>query len=352
MLVNSADSHVLEPDRLWLDALPAAQRDLAPQSHLVDGAELLVIEGRQMRRTLPDVNVSMRPPGAYEPVARAKDLDADGIWGELMFPSVGMWCYLIQDPALMAACCRVYNEWVVDAFVRTSPRFRAVAMLPVIDVGAALGELSRVADAGFRAVLLPSTPPEGSHYNHPGYDPLWAALQETGIRACFHVGTGMHPVVERGAGAAVINYVETFFPPQRSLTYLVSAGVLDRYPDLHFLFIEGGASWLPSAMERMDEAYKEHGRWVKPPLSMLPSEFIRRQVHVSFQHDRAALQTLDITGLDAIMWGSDYPHLEGTWPHSREVLDDLLATVDESAREAIAGGTLARLFDIPAPVVA
>jgi predicted TIM-barrel fold metal-dependent hydrolase len=148
----------------------------------------------------------------------------------------------------------------------------------------------------------------------------------------------------------VINYVETFIPPMRTLTHLVSAGVLDRHPDVHVLFIEGGASWLPSAMERMDEAYLQHQRFVRPKLSMLPSDFVRRQVHASFQHDKAALRTLDITGVQAIIWGSDYPHLEGTWPGSQETLREILVGIDKADADAIAGGTLSQLFDLPAPV--
>jgi predicted TIM-barrel fold metal-dependent hydrolase len=303
-----------------------------------------------MRRTVPAINETVRPPGAYEAAQRLKDLDADGIWGELQFPSIGLWCYLIEDTTLFRACAQTYNDWVLDAFERASDRFRTVAMLPMRDVGASVGELYRIADLGFRAALLPTTTTAGEPWNSPIYDPLWDALQETGVHACFHVGTGMHPVVERGPGAAVINYVETFFPPQRALIYLVSSGVLDRYPDIHFLFIEGGASWLASAMERMDEAYIEHRHWVRPELSMLPSEFVKRQVHCSFQHDRGALRTLDITGVDAVLWGSDYPHLEGTWPNSRAVIEGVVADVaDPAAADAITGGTLARLFDLPAP---
>src|SRR5204863_2983040 len=138
-------------------------------------------------------------------------------------------------------------------------------------------EVQRVAGLGYRAVLIPATPP--APYNDARYEPLWASLAETGLQPCFHVGTGSDPMVTRGAGGAIVNYVETFFPIQRSALYLVAAGVFDRHPDLHLLCVEGGASWLPGLMERMDEAALNHADWVSPKLSTMPSEIVRRNVH-------------------------------------------------------------------------
>ena len=301
---------------------------------LAGNLEVLVVEGREVRRSIPDVNEKTRPPGAYDPVDRLLDLDRDGIWAELLFPSVGLWCYLIEDRTLLAACARVVQRVGARRLLGLLPAVRGSGDVADPRHRRRRAEIARVADAGFKAVLMPATPPADKPYNADAYEPLWVELEAAGLHVCFHVGTGSHPIVERGAGGAIINYVETFFPPQRTLTYLVSAGVLDRHPTLQFFFIEGGASWLPSAMERMDEAFSQHGRWVSPALSMPPSEFVKRQVHASFQHDRAALQTLDITGPDAIMWGSDYPHLEGTWPTSQAVLDDIFAGVDDATRRA------------------
>ena len=205
-------------------------------------------------------------------------------------------------------------------------------------------EIHRIAGLGYRAALIPATPP--TPYNDEVYEPLWATLAETGLHPCFHVGTGSDPMVTRGAGGAIVNYVETFFPIQRSTLYAVSSGVFDRYPDLHLLCVEGGASWLPGLMDRMDEAAITHTEWVKPQLSMLPSEFVRRNVHATFQHDKAIIMTLDVTGIDSVMWGSDYPHLEGTWPNTQKVLDDIFDGVAEPVRSAITGGTLGRLFQV------
>jgi predicted TIM-barrel fold metal-dependent hydrolase len=177
---------------------------------------------------------------------------------------------------------------------------------------------------------------------------LWDAAEQTGLRICLHVGTGHFPIVERGAGGAIVNYVESVIPTQRALAYFVSAGILDRHPDLKLILVEGGVSWLPGMMDRLEEGYRQHARFVRPKLSLSPSELIRRQVHATFQHDRALLDTINTTGTDALLWGSDYPHLEGTWPHTRETLDDIFSGASSAVRKSITHDNFAKLFELPA----
>jgi predicted TIM-barrel fold metal-dependent hydrolase len=343
----SADSHVLEPNELWLD-LPAALRDRGPRTVVEESRELVFFDGQFIKRDPIDFAESIRPPGAASVIPRIADLDAENIWAEVLYPSAGLWIYLTKDGELATACAQIYNDWLLDSFMKASPRFVGVALLPVADVKMACKELERVASLGYKAVLLPCSPPN-SLYNSDEFEPLWRAAEEANLRLCFHVGTGDFPIVERGSGGAVINYVETFYPPQRAVSYLVAAGVLDRHPSLHAVFVEGGASWLPALMERMDEGYKQHHRFVDPVLSALPSDIIARQVHATFQHDRALLSTLDITGLGAVMWGSDYPHLEGTWPNSKQILDDLFSDSADDVRQAVTCDNVMELFNIPAP---
>ena len=126
--------------------------------------------------------------------------------------------------------------------------------------------------------------------------------------------------------------------------------MLDSHPTLQVSFVESGGSWLPAVMERMDEAQRQYGTWfLRPQLPMLPSEYVKRQVHVSFQHGRNVLSVLDICGLDALMWGSDYPHLEGTYPNTKQVLDSIFEGVSDAVRRAITGDNFAKLFRVPEP---
>jgi predicted TIM-barrel fold metal-dependent hydrolase len=351
VIVNSADSHVLEPVDLFTLNVPAKLRDRAPRTvKRDDGREIIYLNDEIVFRMAQDLPEAIRADGHGDPVARIKDLDNQGVWGELIFPSIGLWVYLATDPELAYACARVYNDWLSDEFMKYSPRFAGAALIPTVDPAQAVKEMERVKGLGYQAVNIP-VHPIGTRYNDTALDVMWAAATDLDLNVCIHVGTGTDPIYERGAGAAVINYTETFVPAQRAIEYLVAGGALDRHPDLQVIVIEGGASWLPSLMERMDEGFRQHGRWVDPKLSMLPGEFIRRQVHTSFQHDRAALSTLHITGVEAILFGTDYPHLEGTYPNTPAALREIFEGVPDDIRAAVSGGNLAKLIDFgPAPV--
>jgi predicted TIM-barrel fold metal-dependent hydrolase len=352
--IHSADSHVLEPQDLWEKELPSKYTERALKVIREGNEEVAVIDGIESRRARIDkgdsaTGVGPRPPGHSEPSARLDDLDDQGICAELLFPSLGLWIYRTQDAELAMAHARLYNDWLADQFLRHSDRFVGVAILPVNDTDQAIAELHRVADMGFQGVNLPIVPPDDRPYNDPVHEPLWDALSETGLKLCAHTGTGSEPIIARGLGGAVINFAVNGLPPQAMIAYLVGSGVLDRHPDLHVVLVEGGASWLPALMEHMDEGYIQHGRWARPALSAMPSEIARRQVHVSFQHDRAVLYTIEITGTDALLWGSDYPHLEGTWPNTKSEIEKIFDGVDDvSVRHALLGGSFEKLFKVPA----
>jgi predicted TIM-barrel fold metal-dependent hydrolase len=352
-IANSADSHVLEPEDVWRRNVPSKLRDRAMRTERKsENLEVIYLDNKIIRRQPPSFAEMQRPPGAYDVTERIKDLEEQGVWHEVVYPSGGLWVALAEDPELEQALCRVYNEWLLGSFLAASSRFIGVAMVPVRDRALAVAEARWAKEQGYKAIMLACTPPGDARYNSEEYEPLWSEAEEMGLRICFHVGTGMDPIVESGSGGAVINYLETFIPAQRGLSYLVASGVLDRHPDLHFLFVEGGASWLAGVIERLDEGYRQHNIWARPKLSVSPGELVRRQVHVTFQHDRAALFTTEISGLGSVMWGSDYPHLEGTFPNTRRAVEDVFAGVPDDVRAAATFGNLARVFDVPPPPAA
>jgi predicted TIM-barrel fold metal-dependent hydrolase len=345
---NSADSHILEPDDLWTANLPEALAQRAPRSEQRGEHEITIVDGQLVRRD-PIAFLGARPPGAHNAKDRLVDLDEQGVWAEAVFPSIAMWTAMINDPDLVRACCRVYNDWVFGELLDTSPRFVPAAMLSMVDTGDAVTELQRTREMGFAAMFLATTPPPGRDFNDEVWDPLWAAACEAGVVLCFHVGTGGVQKVARGPGGAIINYVETFFPAQRTVTHLVAGGALDRYPALRVFIAEAGASWVPALADRMDEAYRQHQRFVRPLLSVLPSELIYRQVYTSFQHDRTAVQVVTGMGYEHVMWGTDYPHLEGTYPDTQRVLAELFDDVPDSVRELITLAVFSDLFGTSLP---
>jgi predicted TIM-barrel fold metal-dependent hydrolase len=355
-LVNSADSHVVEPLDLWQQRLPKHLRDRAPRIEEVGGKWTFVVEGLPPRNMggAGDAKSKNKQatgfrPGGSDPDLRAQDLDEDGVWGEVLYPTIALFGFMIPDAELRWATARAYNDWLAETFTAASKRFAGAAMIPVQEIDAAVEEIERVARLGMRSVMLPMQAPDAQPYNTDRYDPVWAAAQAHGMPVSFHVGTGANPVHERGPGGAVINYVEVGLGAQRTLAYLAASGVLERFPELHVVMVECGAGWLSWLMERMDEAFEEHAGWVKPKLAEPPSFYVRRQGHVTFGNDGAGVVNRELTGIEPLLWASDYPHPEGTWPHTQETLTRIFAGVDERERRLITIDNTARLYGLEPP---
>ena len=364
---NSADSHALEPDSLFWDRMAPDLADRMPRSVVdEDGQwETIYVDGQSFRRRTPRpiregdlAGMSMgdifehRAPGANDPALRLKDLDQEGIWAEVIFPSIGLWNASIRDPGLMREGARVVNDWAHESFLLASPRYVPTASLSLLSVDDAVHELQRTASMGFRAVFLPPHPPLSQpDFHRKEWDPLWSAAEDSGTIIAFHIGSEPVEIDEKrsghlfgGPGGAVLNYVETTYGGQRAVTKLVASGALDRHPGLKVLVAEAGAAWAPFLGDRMNEAYRQHSAWVEPKLSLSPKEYIYRQVYASFQHDPTAVQTVVGMGWQNVLWGSDYPHLEGTFGHTQETLHELFDDVSDEVRHRITVGAFQELF--------
>ena len=345
---NSGDSHAMEPDDLWERELPPSLAERGPRVSRDERMETVHVDDQVAFRTLASfADAGSSAPGARDPKLRLADLDEEGVWGQLMFPSRGLWVTLATDPVLYEACARVYNDWMLSDMMSVSPRLVGVAMLSSLSTDDAVAELQRVVSLGYQAVMVPCTAPEGRGYNDEVWDPLWAAAEEAGVVVAFHVGTGASPKAIKGPGAVVSNYVETFVPGQRVVSHLVASGALERHPGLRVLIAEGGASWVPALADRMDEGWRQHGQFATPKLTKLPSETIFEQVYASFQHDRSAVPAFAAMGYPNVMWGDDYPHMEGTYGHTQKTLHELFDGVAPETRFALTEGTFGRLFTVP-----
>lgn len=360
-LVNSADSHVVEPLDLWVQRLPAQLRARAPRIEEVDGRWVFMVEGMPPRRMggppadddkddAKEKKATGFRAGGSDPDKRKDDLDEDGVWGEVLYPTIALFGFMIPDSELRWATARAYNDWLAETFAAASKRFAGAALIPVQEPDEAVREIERVAGLGLRSIMLPMQPPAGAPYNTDRYDPVWAAAQAHGVPVSFHVGTGANPVTERGLGGAVINYVEVGLGAQRTLAYLATSGVLERFPELHVVMVECGAGWLSWLLERMDEAFEEHAQWVNPKLAEPPSFYVRRQGHVTFGNDAAGVVNREFTGVAPLLWASDYPHPEGTWPYTQQTLERIFAGVDAEPRRRITYETTAKLYGLEAPV--
>lgn len=245
----SADSHVEEPGSLWATNLPARLRDglppeLGPDFHAASQFALRIgVEEYFDAKEITDAAVASGATDIDSLRELTVDVDRrfaimrrDGISGECIYPTSGLYVWNIQDPELGAACCRLYNDWIHDRLESRSARFRCAGMIPTWDVDVAIAEVRRIAALGLASAMLPlvGTP----EYNHRQWKPLWAAIEETGLPVVMHQGSGHDMLFYRGPGASVSNLLATQSMAPRGASLLALSGVLADHPALHFVFVE------------------------------------------------------------------------------------------------------------------
>ena len=340
----STDAHVTEPIELYSERLDTDLRHRAPHIDTRNGWRVLVVEGLSSRKLMSAGEREVAVVGDWDIATRVRDQERDGVSAEVVFPTFALQaCFSSDDPTLQRALCRAYNDWATEV-LGGHHRILPVGLVPAIDIEEAIREVQHVAEAGFRALFLPARVPSRP-YNDGAYDPLWAAITETGLPVTFHSGTGYEPRVVRGPGGAVINYIlGAQLDGPMVLLSLAAGGAMDRFPELQVVTVETGASWLGWIMTQADRIYEDHSMYAQPKLSLKPSELIQRQAHATFMFDPVAVNNRAVTGISTLMWGNDYPHPEGTWPESRSACEEQFAGVSDGDFNAIVNGNAAAVF--------
>ncbi len=365
--VISSDSHVFEPATLWTERLEPKFRDRAPCIIRHDDDDWWVCEDRKIagmglgnmagvRFEAPEM---LRRDGRYEhvrlggyiPEEHVKDMDADGVDAGVVFPSVGFLMYnIVQDSQFLTAIFRAYNDWLSE-FCKPFPnRIKGIALLNVDDVQDGISELERCHKLGLEGALIPVYPPIGKRYGSPEYEPLWATAQDLGISINLHVATN-----RPSAGQELSDLENLTASFRANLDYwvrmsvgdIIFNGVFERYPKLRVGAVEHELSWVPYFLERIDYTYTQEAPregWYRFKEAMLPSDYFHRNVFVGFQQDGLGVKLRNIIGVDNLMWGSDYPHTESTFPRSRQILDDILADCTEEEKAKIAGQNAAAVY--------
>jgi len=354
----SADSHVQEPADLY-QRLPARFRDRVPHVEERDGARYMVFEGKRPRRldvaesrlTDDDREREFRGDGAggTDIARRIADQDRDGVRAEVIYPNHSLFLYNSPDPEYQAAVARAYNDWAIELFGTRPDRFAPVAIVPVAEVATAVAEVERVARLGYRAVKIPIRVPERP-YNRPEYAPLWSAVEAHGLVLSLHAFTATEDTYPEdwgepaGAGGALAHMALSMAEGQNPAALLISAGILERHPGLPVVVVECGAGWLAWLLYVLDEQLEKKHMWIEPKLELRPSEVFARQGYVTFSDDPVALRNLPFTGDRCLLWGSDYPHDEGTFPHSREVVERTFAGIPAETKRRVVYENAARLY--------
>ena len=363
----SSDSHVFEPPDLWEKRIDPRFKDRAPrlvrEEHTdqwyADGSFKFGVMGTafQVGQRFEDASkLSIHgryedvPPGGYDPHAHVKDMDLDGVAGDVIYPSEGLAAYLIPASDLLSAIFRAYNSWLADFCKPYPDRLKGIALLNVDDVAEGVAELERVATMGLVGAMIPIAPLE-HRYDHPVYEPLWAAAQDLEMPLSLHAATfraqpgETFDLVELNADPVIFTLIDNKL--RESLAAIIFSGVFERYPKLKIGAVEFEVSWAPYFIGRLDDTYKYRVAGQKAHRfkeGVLPSDFFRSNVFVSFQEDELAVRDRDIIGVDNLMWGSDYPHGESTFPKSKEIVGRILEGVPEDEKAKIAGENCARLY--------
>ena len=364
--IISSDNHVIEPPDLWTARIEAGYRDRAPRVvRDEDGNDWWWCEGIKGSTpsagaqaglrfedpeslTLADKFENVRP-GGYIPEEHVKDLDVDGIDVSILYPTVGLVLFgLVDDGQLLTALFKTYNDWLAD-FCKPYPRrLKGIAMLNVDDVDSSVKELERCAKMGLAGAMISVHPPEERSYKFPQYENLWAAAQDLDMPLSLHLGTNRPFPPPEHTTVAYMSNIDHWV--RMSLTYIIFSGVFERYPKLNVGSVEMELSWVPHFLDRIDYSYTQRPQEFRAEINLtkglLPSEYFHSNVFLSFQEDALGIKMRDLIGVDQLMWGSDYPHVESTFPRSHEILDEILIDCTKEERAKIAGGNAARLYHL------
>jgi len=353
----SADSHVVPLPSFWREYLPAQLRDRAPRIESTDEGDFSVFEGR--RAPVMAINsiagksrdgqgfsyrrFTEQLAGGHDPAARIADQERDGIAAEVLY---GGGPLVTEDRELFLASHLAYNHWLADYCAHAPDRLLGVAYIPFESAAGAAAEIRRSRRSGLRGALLPAAPPFG-HWWDEAWSPVWEALVETGTPAGLHVGFGFARRHRFADGPAFLtDVVMTKLEMAAPLADLIFGGVLARHPELRVISVEAYIGWLPFVAEYVDHAYRVHRYWNDVGLAEAPSFYLRRQVYATFIEDPVGLRERHAFGVDNIMWSSDYPHGESTFPDSRGFVERAFAGVPPEETRKIVYENARRLYHL------
>lgn len=361
------------PADLWTSRLPESLLDRAPHIEERDGRVVWVCDGQVWGRWVgkPQTGAGSERPvkalydafdrgGIHDPsprrAANAKlrleDMDRDGVATQVIYGPVHQ--ISTDDPVLRAACYSAYNDWLLDFCQAAPERLIGLPMLPETPE-AAVAELERVrAKGGVRQVvfMVANIDPK---LDDPAWEPLWQALEDSGIILSWHITAFAKPNARVAGKAASVfentklflaNFVEPFVD-------LFAWGILERHPKLRMVLAEGGAGWLPWLVQALDH---QHAQLVEAQefwadkggaaLVTKPSDLFKRQIYATFQDDEVAMELIPFFGENHLLWASDYPHPDSVWPFSRQAIERQMKHLSPELRRKLTHDNAAALLGL------
>ena len=366
--VLSSDSHVLEPPDLWTTRMQEKFRDRAPRLiHEFNGQTGDFLSCPPLRPFNPTSlgSAGIPPaeldkfalggyavcrPGSWDPTERLKDMDHDGLGLEIVYCGFGMSIFSHPDDEFQRDAHRAFNDWLNEYCSYAPKRLIPIANISMTDPEEDLKELHRVKQMGFRGIFISNDPLAQRRYDNPMWDTFWSACEEYDMPANVHILTGQvlgafgltGPEAYRNQ---ISDSVLLLAPSFKAIVDFCTGGVFDKHPNLKIISVENDIGWVPNFLKRL-EWYSDRFASRFPNMKENAAKTWRERVWYTFQDDEVGMRCRDLLGSNKLMWGSDYPHFDSTWPNSKAAIARNFAGVPDDEMEMILGGTLTEVYKL------
>ena len=386
--IISADDHVIEPAHVWQDRMPSKHKELAPKIVIAPQGEMTLNDGvwveipgtgdkmaawwhfenkryqiKQMVACpgIPPEEVTMEgvtyddiAPGCYDPIARLADMDINHVEASLCFPNYPRFCGQLfseaDDLELGLLCVQAYNDWMIDEWCGSSGgRLIPLCIVPLWDAELAAKEIYRVAEKGCRAVAWSELP---AWLGRPGihgdfWDPFLKACEETQTVICMHIGSGTKTVQTSPEAPTVVTANLIVCNSAASMIDWIFSGKFEQFPNLKLLYAESQIGWIPYFIERADDTWRTH-QWAQGEkrIPKPPSHYYKKHVYSCFFKDTVGIDLLDRIGEDNVLFETDYPHQDGTFPNTLAIAEELFGHLEQETIDKIARDNAIKLFGL------
>ena len=386
--IISADDHVIEPAHVWQDRMPSKHKELAPKIVIAPQGEMTLNDGvwletpgtgdkmaawwhfenkryqiKQMVACpgIPPEEVTMEgvtyddiAPGCYDPIARLADMDINHVEASLCFPNYPRFCGQLfseaDDLELGLLCVQAYNDWMIDEWCGSSGgRLIPLCIVPLWDAELAAKEIYRVAEKGCRAVAWSELP---AWLGRPGlhgdfWDPFLKACEETQTVICMHIGSGTKTVQTSPEAPTVVTANLIVCNSAASMIDWIFSGKFEQFPNLKLLYAESQIGWIPYFIERADDTWRTH-QWAQGEkrIPKPPSHYYKKHVYSCFFKDTVGIGLLDRIGEDNVLFETDYPHQDGTFPNTLAIAEELFGHLEQETIDKIARNNAIKLFGL------
>jgi len=345
----SADSHVTLTHDAIKQRLPSKLHADYDDAVTAVGGGVAIRQGQNsMPKGFEGVRHAIGRPGTRDGNERLKDMDEDGVDVEVLYCEFSAFRYLYLIKNGWREATRAFNDSLVDFASADPQRLVASYQIPIHDIDIAVDEVSRVASLGGKSLQLPVYPIElgAPDYYDRVYDPLWAAIQDTGLPACFHIGLAPIPYYKGEPPQFSQGTMQPMSGMFTSVQYghFILSGIFERFPKLKTVWVEPGVGWIPWWIFHLDEMALRRN-YPFDQITEAPSFYYRRNMFVTFIHEPFAVHNLRYEiGVENMMWSTDYPHPACTWPDSRSLVEEEFAGIPEAERQLIVGGNAERVW--------